>query len=144
MLQLNEVSQIRSLSNSFRPLHNRVSSSALRGCVGVEPDQVEDFFFKPPTLMLISIVINTYFISVPFSSGIYTSEVVLVCLYLTYAIKSSDASELSSARFSSDSARARGFPARLGSARDILEPARLPKIGHIRAKIGSVQAMKKE
>ena len=46
--------------------------------------------------------------------------------------------------FSSDSARARGFPAQLGSARDIFEPARLAKIGHIRAKIGSVQAMKKE
>ena len=37
----------------------------------------------------------------------------------------SDASELSSARLSSDSARAGGFSARLGSAREIFEPARL-------------------
>ena len=49
----------------------------------------------------------------------------------------------SSARFSSDSARAGEFSARLGSARDIFEPARLAKIGHMRAKISSVQAMKK-
>ena len=41
----------------------------------------------------------------------------------------SDASELSSARFSSDSARAGGFSARLGSAREIFEPARLEKNG---------------
>ena len=55
----------------------------------------------------------------------------------------SDASELSSARFSSDSARAEGLSARLGSAREIFEPARLAKIGHIRAKIGSDLAMKR-
>ena len=48
----------------------------------------------------------------------------------------SDASKLSSALLSSDSARAGGFSARLGSAREIFEPARLAKIGLIRAKTG--------
>ena len=47
----------------------------------------------------------------------------------------SDASELSSARFSSDTAQAGCFSAWLGSAREIFEPARLSKIGLIRAKI---------
>ena len=40
-----------------------------------------------------------------------------------------DESELSSARLSSDSARAGDFPARLGSAREIFGPARLVNIG---------------
>ena len=41
----------------------------------------------------------------------------------------SDASELSSARLSSDSARAGGLSARLGSAREIFELACLSKLG---------------
>ena len=40
-------------------------------------------------------------------------------------LPSSDESELSSARLSSDSAQAGDFSARLGSAREILGPARL-------------------
>ena len=40
----------------------------------------------------------------------------------------SDATELSSARLSSDLARARGLSARLSSARAIFESARVPKI----------------
>ena len=43
-------------------------------------------------------------------------------------IETSDASELSSARLSSDSARAGGLSARLGSAREIFRPARLEKL----------------
>ena len=49
-------------------------------------------------------------------------------------LDNSDASELSSARFSLDSARAGGFSARLGSAGEHFEPARLSKIWVIRAK----------
>ena len=48
-------------------------------------------------------------------------------------LDNSDASELSSARFSLDSAQAGGF--QLGSALEIFELARLAKIGLIRAKI---------
>ena len=55
--------------------------------------------------------------------------------HLVSDISSSDASELGSAQFSSDSARAGGFSARLGSARAIFEPARLAKFGLVRAKI---------
>ena len=47
----------------------------------------------------------------------------IVTLVKKVMVITSDASELSSARFSSDSARARGFPARLGSAREIFELA---------------------
>ncbi len=47
----------------------------------------------------------------------------------------SDASELSSARLSTDSARARGFSARLGSAREIFEPARLANFGSYEPKL---------
>ena len=46
----------------------------------------------------------------------------------TFILISSDESELSSARLSSDSARAGDFPARLGLAREILGPAGLVNI----------------
>ena len=62
----------------------------------------------------------------------------IVTLVKKVMVITSDASELSSARFSSDSARAGGFPARLGSACDNFDPAGLVKICHIRSKIGSV------
>ena len=52
------------------------------------------------------------------------------------SVDSSDVFELSSAWLSSDSARAGGFSARLGSAHELFEPARLAKIGIIQAKIG--------
>ena len=82
-------------------------------------------------------------ILLPQKMGQFPLTKTIVTLVKKVMVITSDASELSSARFSSDSARARGFPARLGSARDSFEPARLVKIGHVRAKIGSVQAMKK-
>ena len=50
-----------------------------------------------------------------------------------YYINSSVVSELSSARLSSDSARAGGLPARLGSARAFFEPARIVKMKQTRA-----------
>ena len=43
-------------------------------------------------------------------------------------LSSSDESELSSARIQLELARARGFSARLGSARGIFEPARVLEI----------------
>ena len=56
-------------------------------------------------------------------------------LYLQTSIVTSDASELSSARLSSDSARARSFSARLGSAREIFEPARLANLASYESKL---------
>ena len=58
-----------------------------------------------------------------------------------WPVKTSDASELSSAWFSSDSARAGGFSAWLRSARNIFGLARLQRISQIRTKIGSVLSM---
>ena len=56
-------------------------------------------------------------------------EIPLVAAWqLKIEVSSSDVSELSSARFSSDSARAGGLSARLGSAREIFGSARLEKL----------------
>ena len=60
----------------------------------------------------------------------YRAMIIDLISYLLYSSLpfNSDAPKLSSTRLSSDSARARGLPARLGSARAFFEPARIVKI----------------
>ena len=73
--------------------------------------------------------------------GMYFTMIVTI---VQNGLNSSDAPELSSTRLGSARIQLKLEGFQLGSAREIFEPARLAKIGHIRAKIGSVQAMKKE
>ena len=70
-------------------------------------------------------------ILLPQKMGQFPLTKTIVTLVKKVMVITSDASELSSARFSSDSARAGGFSARLCSAHEIFEPARLPEIGLI-------------